>query len=141
MDNPGAMQLTFEGTGAFSIGAPGAMFGDWVTDLEGMLSTSVQFQFQYGGAGMTAIAYLQTSLDQGNTPIDIAAVEFTTANGVQAFNLSALTPKTTPFTPQQQALTPGTCVDGVLGDRLRVVVVVTGTYTSNTLINATAVVR
>lgn len=141
MDNPGAFQLTTEDGTAFSITSPGTFTGAWIEDLEGMLAASLQAQFAYGAGGATATVYIQTSIDQGQTPIDIAAIQFTTANGVEMVNLSGLTPKTTPASPGQQSLTPGTCIDGILGDRLRAVVVVAGTYSANTLLNISGIAR
>ena len=140
MDNPGPFQLTIGGN-AFSITGPGTFVGDWEDGCEGILALSAQLQFIYGGGGASVTAYLQTSIDQGQTPIDIAAVEFTTASATEVVNLSGLTPRTTPLVPTQQGLTPGDCNDGILGDRFRLVVVVVGTYTQSTLLNATGVAR
>ena len=140
MDNPGPLQLTYN-DGPFAIAGAGILVGDWIEDLDGMLAAAIQARFAYGGAGTSATLYIQTSFDQGATPVDIAAIAFTTASAVDVVNLSALTPKTTPVVPAQQALTPGTCVDGLLGDRLRAVVVVAGTYTNSTLLDVRAVVR
>ena len=140
MDNPGAFQLTYQG-GAFPIVGPGTFIGDWIAGLDGMLAASLQAQLLYGNGGTTVTVYFQTSLDQGQTPIDISAVQFTTASGTEVANLSGLTPKTTPVAPGQQTLTPGTSVDGVLGDRLRAVVVVAGTYGNSTLLNLTGIAR
>lgn len=140
MDNPGALQLTYNG-GAFPVAQAGTFVGDWIEALDGMLAVAIQARFAYGAGGSTATLYIQTSLDQGATPIDIAAIAFTTASAVEAVNLSALTPKTTPVIPAQQALAPGTCVDGLLGDRLRAVLVVTGSYTQSTLLDVRAVSR
>lgn len=140
MDNPGPFQLGLNGA-AFSITSAGVQIGDWVGDLDGMLSASLQAQFEYGSGGSSATLFIQTSLDGGATPIDIAAIAFTTANATKLINLSALTPKTTPADAQQQALTPGTCLDGILGDRLRAVLVSTGTYGSSTGLNITGIAR
>ncbi len=106
-----------------------------------MLSASLQAQFLYGSGGENCTVYVQTSIDQGQTAIDIAAVEFGQASGTEIVNLSALTPKTTPAAPTQQSLVPNSTVDGVLGDRLRAVVVVAGTYNNSTLLNVTAMAR
>ena len=141
MNSPGPIQLTFGGQGAFQIVGPGTYVGDWITGLAGMLSASLQAQLLYGSGGATVAVYFQTSFDQGQTPIDIAAIQFTTASGTDVVNLSALTPRTTPLVPTQQALAAGSSNDGLLADRLRVVVVVTGTYGNSTLLNATACVR
>lgn len=141
MDNPGAFQLTANGN-AFAITSAGTQVGDWIDGFDGITALTAQFQFMTGsGSSGTVTAYLQTSIDQGQTPIDIAAVAFTTASATSVVNLCGLTPKTTPVTPWQQALSAGTCVDGILGDRFRVVVVSTGTYLNSSSLNVTGVAR
>lgn len=113
---------------------------DFIDRLEGILAAAVQFRFSYGAGGTSVRAYLQTTLDQGTTWIDIACVLFTTASEVAAFNFSGLTPKTTALVPADGALADDTTVDGILGDRLRVKVTSTGTY-SNTTLSVRAMVR
>jgi hypothetical protein len=93
-----------------------------------------------GTGGTTAKVYIQTSLDQGATWVDIACLAFTTTGAVKVVNLSGLTPKTTPVTPTDGALTDDTCVDGVLGDRLRAKIVTTGTY-ANAIVSVRVAVR
>lgn len=140
MERPGAIQFRLNG-GAFSIASAGTFIGDWVEDLDGILALSLQAQFLYGSGGTSVTVYVQTSIDQGQTPIDIAALQFTTASATSIVNLSGLTPKTTPAVPSQQALAAGTCLDGVLGDRFRAVVVVVGTYAASTILNVTGVAK
>ena len=55
------------------------------------------------GRHVTIKAYLQTSLDQGVTAIDIACFTFGMASAVKARNLSALTPKTIDVIPTDGA--------------------------------------
>jgi hypothetical protein len=102
----------FKSLGNFTITAAGTVAGDWVDGLDGLLSLCAQMRLAYGSGGTTVKAYLQTSLDQGTTPIDIACFTFTTASAVKARNLSALTAKTTDVTPSDAALTDDTSVDG-----------------------------
>jgi hypothetical protein len=141
MLNPGPIQLTYGGVGAFPIVGPGTFIGDWITGLSGMLAASLQAQFLYGGGGASVTIFFQTSFDQGQTPVDIAAFSFGTGSGTDVVNLSALTTRAVPLTPTQQALAAGSVNDGLLGDRLRAVVVVSGIYGGSTLLNATACVR
>jgi hypothetical protein len=131
----------FKSLGNFTITAAGTVAGDWVDGLDGLLSLCAQMRLAYGSGGTTVKAYLQTSLAQGTTPIDIACFTFTTASAVKARNLSALTAKTTDVTPSDAALTDDTSVDGVLGDRFRVKVVSVGTYAGSTILSCGAVVR
>lgn len=123
----------FRSLGSFNVTAAGTQTGDWVEDLEGLLAMVLQARLAYGSGGTSVKVYVQTSLDQGVTPIDIACFTFTTAAAIKARNLSALTPKTSDVTPTDGALTDDTSVDGVLGDRFRVKVVSVGTYANTTL--------
>ena len=104
-------------------------------DLDGMLAATFSFRLQYGSGGTTVKAYLQTSLNQGTTWIDIACVAFATASEDQVLNLSGLTPKTTLVTPTDGALADDTCIDGIFGDRFRVKVVSAGTYAGSTVLS------
>ena len=111
-----------------------------ILNLDGMTAVTVQARLVMGTGGTSAKAFVQTSLDQGNTWIDIACFAFTTTGAVKVMNASGLTPRTTPITPTDGALSDDTVLDGVLGDRLRVKVVTTGTY-SNAVVSVRAVVR
>ena len=137
MENPGFLSL-----GAFTITAAGTQTSDWTAaDLNGLLSMAAQVRLAYGSGGTSIKVYLQTSLDQGTTAIDIACAAFTTASGVKALNFSALTPKTTAVTPTDGTLTDDTAVDGILGDRFRLKVVSVGTYAASTVLTAGIVAR
>lgn len=136
MDNSG-----FHSLGSFTITTAGTQTGDWVEDLEGALALAAQMRLAYGSGGTSISVYLQTSLDQGTTPTDIACFTFTTASAVKARNLSALTPKTSDVVPSDGGLTADTSVDGVLGDRFRIKLVSVGTYAGSTVVTASAVLR
>lgn len=131
MDAPGIYSL-----GDFSITAAGTQTGDWIEGLEGALAIAAQLRLAYGSGGTSIKAYLQTSLDQGVTAIDVACFTFLTASAVKARNLSALTPKTTDVVPTDGALTDDTSVDGVLGDRFRLKIVSVGVYAGSTVLSA-----
>lgn len=140
MDNPGPIPLTFQG-GAFQLGSPGTFIGDEIDNLEGMKSLSVGANFTYGAGGTSVTFYLQTTLDQGNTWMDITALRFTNGSLAQAVNLDD-SAQTTPVTPNYLALTPGTVQNGFLGASLRPVVVVAGSgYSGNTALALGAVAR
>jgi len=119
--------------GDFTIAGAGTQTGDWVSDLDGLMAAAAQMRLAYGSGGTSVKAYLQTSLDQGTTPIDIACFTFTTAGASKARNLSALTPKTTDVTPTDGTLTDDTSVDGILGDRFSLKIVSVGTYVGTVL--------
>lgn len=107
-----------------------------VTGLTGMQSLTAWLKFTYGSGGTNTKAYLQTSLDGGNTWVDIACVLFATANESAILNFSALTPKLTAVVPTDGSLADDTAIDGVLGDRVRLKVVSTGTYAGSTVLSA-----
>ncbi len=127
--------------GDLVIAGPGTQVGDWVEGLEGLLTLAAQLRLAYGSGGASIKAYLQTSLDQGVTAIDIACFTFATAGAVKARNFSALTPKLADVAPTDGALADDASVDGVLGDRFRLKVVSTGTYGGSTVLSGRMVVR
>lgn len=113
---------------------------EFVDDLEGMTGVTLSLRFLYGQGGASVKAWVQTSLDQGATWLDIACAVFATATKTAVFNLSAVTPQTNVVTPTDATLADNSAQDGVLGDRLRVKVTSTGTY-SNTSLSCRAIVR
>lgn len=110
-----------------------------IVDLEGMTAATIQARLAMGTGGTTAKVFVQTSLDQGTTWIDVACLAFTTTGAVKVVNLSALTPKATPATPSDGTLADDSVVDGILGDRLRAKIITTGTYANAVLSVRTAV--
>lgn len=139
-------------TGTFSLGdvsitAAGTTTGTPVTGLAGVSSVTAQLRFEYGSGGTNARAYIQTSLDQGSTWVDIACMLFTTVSDTAIFNFTSDTPQLfsgsppVPVVPTDGALADDSAIDGVLGDRFRLKVVSTGTYATQTLIAARITVR
>lgn len=112
-----------------------------IVDLDGATAVTVQARLAYGSGGTTAKVYVQTSLDQGVTWMDVACLAFAAAGATKVVNLSALTPRTVPALPTDGALADDTVVDGVLGDRLRTRIITTGTYAGSTLVSVRAAVR
>lgn len=111
-----------------------------ILDLEGVTAVTIQARLAMGTGGATTKVFVQTSLDQGTTWIDIACLAFTTTGAVKVVNLSALTPKGTPATPSDGALADDSVVDGILGDRLRAKIITTGTY-ANAVLSVRVAVR
>lgn len=136
MDSPGLYNLgdyslTTAVTGqVITEGADGAAY---IEGLEGMLAAGLLIKFAYGSGGTSLKVYVQTSLDQGQTWVDVACAAFLVASATKVLNLSGLTPKTTAATPSDGAMTDDTALDGVLGDRWRVKITSTGTYAGTTL--------
>lgn len=111
-----------------------------IVDLDGVSAVTLHARLAYGSGGTTAKVYVQTSLDQGVTWIDVACFAFATAGAVKVANLSGLTPRTAPIVPSDGALADDTVIDGILGDRLRAKVITTGTYSSS-VVSVRAAVR
>jgi len=139
MLNPGIHSL-----GDFTIAGAGTQIGDWTSetvDLAGLLAALAQLRFTGGAGGTSVQAYLQTSVDQGTTAIDIWCAKFMTSAEVGVENFSALTPKTSQYTPTDGALADDTSIDGALGDRFRLKVVTVGTYTGSPVLSGRLCVR
>jgi hypothetical protein len=138
MDSPGLYFLVIGGTD-FAITLPGEYVGDWVTELDGMRSATVQCDFRPGSGGTDVRAYLQTSIDDGNTPVDIACMVFTAADRRVA-TVNALETTSVPISATDAALVDDTVLAGVLGTQLRLKLVSTGTWV-NTFLGGRVVVR
>jgi hypothetical protein len=136
MNNPGPFSL-----GDFPITTAGTLTGTPQTGLSGIEAASLQVRLSYGSGGSTIRVYVQTSLDQGASWIDVAAVLFTNNGAVQIVNLSALDKLTTWTTPTDGALTDNTVLDGPVGDQFRVKIISTGTYSGGTLVSVRGVAR
>ncbi len=111
-----------------------------IQHLEGVVAATIEAKLSYGSGGTSLKAYVQVTLDDGQTWIDVACFAFTTSSAIRVINLSGLTPKTTAVAPTDGALADDTCVDGILGSAMRVKLVSTGTY-ANTIISVKMSVR
>ena len=136
MNEPGYKSL-----GVFDITVTETIVGDWIEDLEGMLAALLNIRFIYGSGGTSVKAYLQTTGDDGTTVCDIACVLFNTAGEHRILNFSALTPKLTQVTPTDKTLADDTAIDGILGNKFRLALVVVGIYAGSTQIVAGVNVR
>ncbi len=104
-----------------------------IQNLEGMIAATILLKFSYGSGGTTARAYVQITLDDGVTWIDVACRSWTNVSETKVINLSGLTPVAA-FTPSDGAMADNTLQDGVLGSAMRVKLLTTGTY-ANTIIS------
>lgn len=104
-----------------------------IQNLEGIHAATIIFKLAWGSGGTTVRAYVQVTLDDGQTWIDIACFSFTTASATRVINLSGLTPITSPVTPADGALADNTYIDGLLGSAMRVKLLTTGTYANTTV--------
>jgi hypothetical protein len=126
--------------GDFTITTAGTQTGDWVEDLDGLAAMTTQIRLAYGSGGTDISAYLQTSLDQGTTAIDIACVTFGTAGATKVLANSAITTNSS-ITPTNGSAPDGTLLEGVLGDRVRLKIVSTGTYAGQTVLSGRIAAR
>jgi hypothetical protein len=129
MNNPGDYSLAALGiTTALS-----AVVQTSIINLEGMQALTIEAKFSYGSGGTTAKVWVQTTVDNGETWVDIANFAFTTSSSTKIINLSGLTPQTSQITPSDGAMSDNTCQDGVLGSALRAKITTTGTYANTSL--------
>lgn len=131
-----------DGTDAadFTIAAPGTMVGEWTIGLTGMQSVAVQLRFLWGAGGDTVKALVQSAFGDDGPAYDIAQVTFGMATRFVVFEMYGGTSVLVdPGAGGIDASGAEVTIDGllcsVLGDRLRLVAVVTGTYT-NTVLSA-----
>jgi len=124
-----------------TVTAAGTTVCDAITGLAAMLACVVWLKLNYGSGGTNVKVYVQTSLDGGNTWVDIACVVFATATETAILNFSALTPKISQVNPTDGSMTDDTAIDGILGDRVRIKVVSTGTYAGSTVLSGRMVAR
>lgn len=101
---------------------------------------SAQSTFLYGSGGTTVKVFIQTSLDNGASWMDIICLAFTTAalKKVGAVSLSVVAAVTT---PTDGTLADNTVVNGILGDRLRVKTITAGTYAGLTSLQTWVTLR
>jgi hypothetical protein len=122
--------------GDFAVTSAAAYMGAPVTDLDGMTAATVQLRLAYGAGGTAIRAYVQTSLDQGTTWIDIWSVLFGTASETAIMGFAKSPPPDAQVTPTDGALSDDTVVPGILGDRLRVRLTTTGNFSNSTVLSA-----
>lgn len=138
---PGIFSLTNNDSATdLAITTAGTVTCDAITRQGGMESVSIQAKLTYGSGGTAVKVYVQTTLDQGTTWIDIACLTFATATAAKVVGLKAGS-ATTVITPTDGALADNTCVDGILGDQLRLKVISTGTYAGSTSLAVRAAIR
>lgn len=117
----------------FAIGSPGEFILEPVTGLLGLAGLSFWLRFAYGSGGTSIKSFLQTSLDQGVSWVDIACIAFAGVSKTRLLNFTAA-PRLTPYAPTDGALADDTAVDGILGDRVRLKNVIVGNYVDSLLV-------
>ena len=112
---------------SFPITGPGVTRYPWITGLHGISGVSIHAELAYGDGGEEVTVYVQSSIDGGDTAFDIAAFAFRQESKLWLANVAATWAQNA-TTPPVEALEPGQVFGGILGDRLRVVAKVNGTY-------------
>ncbi len=90
---------------------------------------TVQCNLVSGTGGTTVKCYIQTTLDGGTTWVDIMAFAFTTSDANKILSVREETAIVADHVVTAGALADDTAVSGIIGDRVRAMVVTTGTYT------------
>jgi hypothetical protein len=121
-----------------TIGAAVTFIGGVHNLPEKVSSLSVQAVFVRAAGGTDVDVYVQTTIDGGATWIDIIQFHFLTTTATKISSVREATAVAAAIVPTDGTLGNDTIVDGVLGDRLRVKVQTTGTYTGATTIEVTA---
>ena len=95
----------------------------------------VQAAFARGGGGTTCDVFIQTSVDNGSTWIDIMQFAFATTTVTKISAVRPYTAMAANVTPTDGSLSDNTILNGCIGDRLRVKTVVVGTYSSTSTLD------
>lgn len=119
-----SVQITTAQTGVAQTAIPG--FGE-------PIGVELDAHFTYGSGGTSVDAYVQTSTDGGATWWDIANFHFTTATANTYQNLVGSTAVNASANLANLSIAANTSINGLLGDRYRVVMTTVGTYANTTL--------
>tara|TARA_R110000824_G_scaffold167181_1_gene343951 strand:- start:7692 stop:8114 length:423 start_codon:yes stop_codon:yes gene_type:complete len=115
--------------------AAGTYVSDETSVPIGILNFTSQAVFVRGSGGTTCDVFIQTSLDQGSTWIDIIQFAFvtTTVTGISAVKPNIALAAN--YTPTDGALSDNSITDGLMGDRVRVKTVIAGTYSGTSTLD------
>ena len=94
-----------------------------------------QSVFVRGGGGTSCDVFVQTSVDNGSTWIDIMQFAFLTTTVTKISGVRPYIATAANITPSDGGLSDNTILDGLIGDRLRVKTVVVGTYSSTSTLD------
>jgi hypothetical protein len=119
-----------------AIAGSGTIIGQAEENLGGMEGLNAQVRFLLGTGSGGVTAFIQTSLDQGNSWFDVYKAAFDAASDVRVFAMRTVT--TGDLTPTSGGTgdspeLPDGVVCSVLGDRLRAYVIVDGSYQNSIL--------
>lgn len=111
------------------------------TDIGGANSLLVYGVFLYGAGGTDAIARVQTSIDGGLSWFDIMSFGFLTAAATKVASVSMNITSAVPTAVTDGTLAVNTVNQGLIGDRIRLKYVTTGTYTGVTSLAIYAIAK
>ena len=94
-----------------------------------------QAAFVRGGGGTTCDLFIQTSVDNGSSWIDVMQFAFATTTVTKISGVRPYIALAANVTPGDGGLSANTILDGCIGDRLRVKTVVVGTYSSTSTLD------
>jgi hypothetical protein len=97
--------------------------------------------FTYVGGGTDVKAWVQTSVDEGTTWIDVVNFAFTTSTAKKVAMVNNFAAQANVVVPTDGTLANNTILNGILGNRLRVKITSTGTYTGATTLKIIAGIR
>lgn len=120
-----------------AVPAAGTFTVDIFTNIKDKEYATIQAVLTYGSGGTTIKVYLQTSFDvDPSGPVtwrDVAALAFATASANKASAVNMFLAATAATAATDGTLTDDTVVNGFMGARWRIKVVVAGTYVSSNL--------
>ena len=115
---------------AFPLAANGTFVSDIIAIPRDISTLIAQATFVRAAGGGTCDVFLQTSIDRGNTWVDIAQWAFTTSSATKIHGVRAYIALAANYTPTDGALSDNTIKDGLMGDRVRIKTVTAGTVYS-----------
>jgi hypothetical protein len=127
-------------TAVTGVTTPGVPIGTYISEHHAVY-LAVRAAFTYGSGGTNTTVYVQTSLDEGVTWIDIMSFQFTTSTATKISAVSTAVALAAAVTGTDGSLTVNTILNGLLGDRVRLKYTTTGTYGGGTTLGVTGVIR
>ena len=113
---------------SLTVTAAGTYPSDEISIPMGASVIVAQAAFARAAGGTTCDVFVQTSVDNGSTWIDIIQFAFATTTVTKISGVRPYIALAANVTPSDGGLSDNTILDGMIGDRLRVKTVVVGTY-------------
>lgn len=112
-----------------------------IEGLSGMKYLIAQAKFVGGTDGTSVKAYVQTSVDGGVAWIDVMSFAFANTAAVKVSAVVMTTALAAGVAPADGALADNTILNGLLGDRVRLKYVTTGTYSGGTSLEVDVIAK